>query len=378
MHGVDQRPVWVLGVGITGNIRGINFDDYRPDLIILDDVITDENAATLEQRTKVNDLILGALKESLISPVEEPNAKMASLQTPIHLEDATSKMAADPQFDTFRFSCWTRETEDLPVEQQESSWPELYPTEYLRGEKLAAIARNEFSKFAREWEVRLVSPELATFRPTWLRFYDDPNVFRVLPGRSGFFNLLTIDPVPPPSATQMAKQLRGKDSEAHAVVGRKKGEYYVLETVESKGHEPNWTVTSAMELCRKWTCNRIRLLAVGYETVLEGMLKREMARRQVYWPVEVVPTKGRSKFDRISSSLAGTASQGLLWAHQSQSTFLQQFAEYGPTYSGHDDVLEAVADGVNALVNPYLELGEEDYFETDREARDMHFPRLAP
>ena len=51
-HGVDEQPIWALGVGITGNIRGINFDDYRPDLIVLDNILTDENAATLEQRRK--------------------------------------------------------------------------------------------------------------------------------------------------------------------------------------------------------------------------------------------------------------------------------------------------------------------------------------
>src|SRR6266404_2360695 len=71
---LDPHPVWCLGVGITGSIRGINFDDFRPDLIVLDDIVTDENAATFEQREKITDLVLGAVSGSLISEVEEPNA----------------------------------------------------------------------------------------------------------------------------------------------------------------------------------------------------------------------------------------------------------------------------------------------------------------
>jgi len=371
IHGSDERPIWVLGVGITGNIRGINFDDYRPDLIILDDTITDENAATLEQREKVSSLILGALKESLTPATEEPNAKMANLQTPIHPEDAASEMEVDPQFETFTFSCWTEESAGGRLEESVSSWPERFPTEMLRGEKQAAITRNKLSLFAREMECKLITPELASFRSTWLRLYDEP------PDPRGFHNLLIIDPVPPPSAAQMAKQLRGKDSEAHVVVGRKKGEYYILATEENKGHEPNWTVATALELARLHHCNRICVLAVGYETVLEGMLKREMARRGVYWAVELIKTEGKSKFNRITAALSGTASQGKLWCSSHHTTFITQFAEYGPTYSGHDDVLDAAAAGVNALANPYLELGVDDYFEDERD-RNFQFARSAP
>src|SRR5580765_5135994 len=36
-HEVFGHTVWVLAAGITGSLRGINFDDYRPDLIIIDD-----------------------------------------------------------------------------------------------------------------------------------------------------------------------------------------------------------------------------------------------------------------------------------------------------------------------------------------------------
>ena len=88
-HGIDEHPIWVLGVGITGNIRGINFDDYRPDLIIVDDALTDENAQTQEQCMKINDLIMGALVNSLSQ--EEKNSKLAMLNTPLNPFDVCTK-----------------------------------------------------------------------------------------------------------------------------------------------------------------------------------------------------------------------------------------------------------------------------------------------
>ena len=82
------HTIWVLGAGITGSLRGINFDDYRPDLIVVDDPQTDETAASEEQRTKIDDLVLGAVKNSLAPQTDEPNAKLVMAITPQHKEDS--------------------------------------------------------------------------------------------------------------------------------------------------------------------------------------------------------------------------------------------------------------------------------------------------
>lgn len=373
IHGLDQdHPIWLLGVGYTGNLRGINFDDYRPDLIVLDDVITDENAATLEQRDKLSKLIHGAVKESLTPATEEPNAKLAALQTPIHPEDAAAEMRSDPEWNHYRFSCWTPETEDLPLDFQKSSWEERFPTETLRKNKEGAAARNRLSIFLREMECKMITPELATFRPEWLMLETQ------MPDPKTCFSVLVIDPVPPPSPLQMSKGLVGKDSEAHAVVGRKNGEYYVLDIRASKGHEPNWTVATAIELAFRYRITKIILLAVGYETVLESMLRKEMARKKIYWAIEIQAPQGKSKFARIINQLQGPASQRKVHVHPSQTTFLSQFAQYGPTYTGHDDELEVVAAGVDAVANPYLEITDEDYSVRGEDESKFQFPRNAP
>ncbi len=62
----------VLALGITGQTRGINIGDYRPDLIVADDPLTEENVATLEQREKVGQLFFGALAKSLAPEHGEP------------------------------------------------------------------------------------------------------------------------------------------------------------------------------------------------------------------------------------------------------------------------------------------------------------------
>lgn len=120
---------WILGDGITSTqLRGVNFDDYRPDLIVLDDTLQDENSATQEQREKLENLVLATLKNSLAPRVDEPNAKLVCMNTPQHREDYTQRAKKDPEFKTIEVPCWTPETCDLPVEKQVSVWEDRYPT----------------------------------------------------------------------------------------------------------------------------------------------------------------------------------------------------------------------------------------------------------
>lgn len=357
-HGLDDRPIWLLGVGITGNIRGINFDDYRPDLIVLDDVVTDENAATLEQREKIKDLVLGSLYNSLAPATEEPNAKMVMLQTPLDSGDVSMVIEGDREWKTASFGCWTKETENLPVALQESSWPGRYPTATLRAQKQAAIEANRLSKFTREMECKLAAAETVAFLPAWAKWYDEPP--------KSYQAVLCIDPVPPPSDRQTAKNsFANKDFEAHAVVGRSQGNYYLLDYRTKRGHDPSWSAATMFELAVRWRISRIVLETIAAQRYLKWFLQQEMARKQLYFAIKDAPADQRPKFIRITTALNGPASQGKLYVRKDQTEFLEQFQTYGIGYKGHDDLLEAVAAGVRELTNPYEEIGAGDEVELD-------------
>jgi hypothetical protein len=369
-HGLDARPIWILGVGITGNVRGINFDDYRPDLIILDDVVTDENAATEDQREKLKDLVLGSLYNSLAPTTEEPNAKMVMLQTPIDARDVSMVVENDSRWTTETFGCWTPETQDLPLPEQESSWKERYPSDTLRKEKQAAVETNTLSKFAREMECKLVSAETMSFRPNWVRFYDEaPKSYQAV---------LVIDPVPPPSDRQLKDaRYANKDFEAHAVVGRSNGEYYLLDYRIHRGHDPSWSAATMFELGSRYRISRIILETIGAQRYLKWFLEQEMTRKQFYFAIKDAPGDQRPKFVRITTAMNGPCSQGKFWCRKEHLEFLEQFYSYGVGYKGHDDLLEAVAGGVKELTNPYLELGVNDYSDLDDSSVEKFPRRLA-
>ena len=371
-HGTDQYPIWMLCVGITGSIRGINFDDFRPDLIVIDDVIDEENSATVEQRIKIEDLILGALKDSLAPATECPDAKLVMLQTPLNREDASCKALKDDEWVSAVFGCWTPETAGLALNQQESSWAARYPSETLRKEKEASIGRNKLSLWLREKECILVSPETSAFKAEWLKFYS------VTPERAYMQVVVVIDPVPPPSEKQIAKGLRGKDYEALVVVGKYKGDFFLLEYSLNRGHEPDWTIMEFFRLCVKWRPRCVVVETVAYQQTLSWLLKQAMQHQRRYFVIKEYQDR-RKKYDRIVDGLSGPTSNERFFVKEEHTEFLSQFSAY-PAVS-HDDLIEAVAIGVSELSGMNYEDADEqwdDIIENERGIPDLIYQGVAP
>lgn len=99
-----ECSIYILAVGITGQIRGVNLDDYRPDFILADDPCDEENSGTPEQRKKTAALFFGALAPGLAPRSEQKFSKMALLQTSLDKEDLINTAHNDPQWKTVRFS----------------------------------------------------------------------------------------------------------------------------------------------------------------------------------------------------------------------------------------------------------------------------------
>lgn len=368
-HGVDHTPIWVLGCGVTSNIRGINFDDYRPDLIIVDDVVTDENALTQPAAEKIVDLVLNAVANSLASSVEFPNAKLVMLQTPISPYDVSMQAEKSMEWHTESFGCWTPETSGLPVEQQISAWPEMFETNVLRKRKIAAIAERRYSGFAREMECKLIAAESLSFG-RWLKFYQE--------APKGCAVVIAVDPVPPPSERQIKAGMRNKDYEAIAVIGRKGGNYFLLDYAMHRGHEPDWTEAKVFEFVEQYRPMKIVVEAIAAQRYLKWFLTKAMERRRRYVPIVETPNDQRAKFLRIVTSLSGIASNGLLYCSPGHSEFILQFESYGPGFKGNEDLLEAVSVGCSALVNPYLELNEDEYSAVSDDIPQLKFNPTCP
>lgn len=353
-HEKLDHSIWVLAYGITGPVRGVNLDDYRPDIISLDDVVDDENAKTEDQREKISDLVFGAIKNSLAPEKEAPSGKLIIKQTPIDFGDVSTEALKDPSFHSIQQGCWTEETKDLPVEHQVSVWEDRFPTATLRIDKQGAIARNKLSVFSREMEVKLVTPESATFMPTWLNYYTEDQT----PPLHKMAVAISIDPVPKPTKAQIEKGLKNKDFECHMAWGFYRGNYYLLEVRSSRGHTPDWSVTTFFEMRRRWRPLKLYVDSVAYQSTLSWLISEAMKKRGEHTVIEELVDK-RAKPQKIEQGLSGPGSNGCLYVRAEHSTFIDQFLKY-PNVE-FDDELDAAAMCVENL--GIVDLLDDEYYE---------------
>jgi len=364
-HSVAGYTIRLLAYGITGSIRGVNIDDYRPDLILMDDINDEETTGTPDARAKTEDLVFGALQNSLAPPNEAPNAKMINICTPLNREDISQKNKQSKLWACSSYGCFD--------EEGNSRWEERFPTKFLQEQKQDMIDKNRLSIWMREMECKLISTETSSFVIDRLQYYD------FIP--DGGITFMAIDPVPPPSDRALERGLMGNDWEVLAVIKVHKTGVYVCEYVKNRGHDPEWTIAEFFRLVEFWRPLRVRVETVNYQRTLKWLLEKAMQARRRY--VTINSSDGRKgdqrkKSYRIIDGISGPLNNGKLFVRRDMTDLISQIAEY-PTVV-HDDVIEAVAEAINESKAGTLSLldGSSMLEELDAEVEDLPNWRMCP
>jgi len=334
IHDVEEYPIRILGMGITGSVRGINFEDYRPDLIVLDDVIDDDNAATAEQRKKINERIVGAIEKSLVRSEENPHAKIVMLQTPLDRDDFSELSQQDPEWHPLRFSCFNA--------RGESRWEQMFSTAELNKEKQSHINKNMLSLWMREMECSVVADEKRYFREHWLKYWE------VLP--AGMVTAIGIDPSPPKDEDDINRKKKDPDPEVLCAAGSYAGDIYILEICVIQDPNPEKTSIELARMIRRWHPLSAGVETVAYQKTLKWYIEQQMTKGKVpYLRIDPLDDK-RSKVKRIRQCFTDIAPEGKLYVHPSMQGFIEQFRDY-PDVS-FDDILDASTMAVEQL-KPY-------------------------
>lgn len=326
----DGSPViiTVLAMGITGQVRGFNPDDFRPDLIILDDVLNEENTATPDQRTKTENLIFGAVLNSLAPASEAPLAKGVFLQTPLNREDAIEKCMKDPEWNPVRYGI-LEYTPDAP--EGKSRWEARYPTEEVLASKAAHIRRSQYRLWMREKECTLVSGEEKAIDISKWRFFD------VLP--ETFDSIVSLDPASSDSPKA--------DEFAIVALGFKGLDVYVLDYSSDRAVMPDKAANDTFNLILLYHPRKITVEGTSYQRIMAWYLEQEMIKRRIFVAVEALQIKRMSNADRIMQTIPGLAAFGHFYVRPHHSKLLKQGDDYDPqTKDIPDDILTAIANGI--------------------------------
>jgi predicted phage terminase large subunit-like protein len=335
-NGVLDKEIHFIAYGITGQIRGMNIDDARPDFIICDDILDDENCATPEQREKIKERFWGALMKSLCRKEENPMAKCIMLQTPIDMEDLSMDIRKLKSWKTQIHSCFDAEGN--------STWEEQFSTASLKAEKAEFIQLNKLSVWMREMEVNPTSSELRLFVPDWLGSYEQ------MP--EGVWYIISVDPTPPPKDSKVERDPQKLDDAVVMVTGfhpqRKK--FFVAEYYTTKSPQTMELVSKIFEFWVRYRPMHVVVETHLFQRTIKESLETHMQRTGTFFVITPIEDK-RNKFVRIKDTLQGKASQGLIVIKDTHTELHSQFIAYPQVK--HDDLLDALSLATMA-VNPAL------------------------
>lgn len=314
--------ITVLAMGITGQIRGFNPDDFRPDLIIADDILNEENTATVEQRKKIEDLFFGALMNSLAPVSEAPLAKAVFLQTPMDKKDLIEKAMNDPEWNPLRFGVFD--------EKGESRWPARYPTAALLASKQAHINRSQYRLWMREKECQIVSGEEKAIDVTKFKFWD------VLPEHMD--KMISIDPA--------SSDKEGADKHITVGLGFKGLDVFVIAGAAAERNQPDKAANDFFNIVLLIHPRKATVESNAYQRVFKWILEQEMIKRKLFVMVDLLEAKSKNA-DRIMQTIPGLAAMGHFWIHKSMIDLITEADDYDPSVKDiADDWLTAIANGI--------------------------------
>ena len=368
-----QGKVWKAGVILLANgvkieaigsgkkIRGRRHKQWRPDLIICDDLENDENVNTPDQRKKLRNWFYKA-----VSKAGDTYTDIVYIGTLLHFDALLANVAKNPQYKTVKYrgvisfatneklwTAWELIYTDLANENRQEDAKEFFEAnreEMLEGTEVLWEAKLSYydlmvirvsegeSSFNSEIQNDPIDPESCAFNEEWFSYYKDEEV-DFSDGR--FLFVGANDP-------SLGKN---KKSDTSAIIILAKDTrtgylYVVVASIEKR--KPDVIITDVIENSKrlrrdyKKPLTKFRVETVQFQHFFKDVMAARSAEVGEYLPIEEVNSI-QNKDLRIQS-LQPFVKNGYIKFNEKHKALLQQMKEYpmGKNDDGPDALEMAV------------------------------------
>ena len=299
--------------GRGGQVRGLNVDSQRPDVIIVDDLEDSESVKTKEQREKAQDWFY----KDLFPARAKRNSRVIVMGTLLHEDALLMKLKNDPRCTFVRFGALDKQGEPL--------WEWNMSLVDLEALKQRFVAQARLSAFYMEYMSELRNDESSLFKQSYIRYGTFP--------RDSFTAVaIVLDPA--------ISEKRGADSTSIVVVGMTlAGILVVLENWNKKGASPREQIDKYFELEKFWKPDYHGVESVAFQAVLIHLMREEMFRKRQYF--EIIPiTHKVQKEARIRGVLQPRYAAGYIMHARPFPELEEELLDFP---AKHDDNIDAEA-----------------------------------
>ena len=274
--------VTVQAKGSGASLRGTRVGPHRPDLIICDDLETDEQVRSPERRRKLEHWL-----RRVVMPALAPDGQLLVLGSLIHYDSLLANLRDRQRFPHWDYAVYRALEAELGPDGQYrrvALWPARWPVEKLDLER----ERIGTDAFQQEYQANPIDETLRTFKPEWLRRYDESEL---VPER--LVTLMAVDPATGADEGDFFALWVGSIDTATGII------YTRQLTLERIGIvEQVKRIVAAFE---QWRPVRIGIETTAYQVTLKQILEDESARRGLYLPLVPIHAIG-NKIARVQGS----------------------------------------------------------------------------
>ena len=312
----------ILAKGAGYQIRG-----FRPDIVIVDDIETDEGVRSEDQRDKLKDWFNKALINTL-----EKDSQLIMIGTLLHPLSLLADVMARER--------WIHRKYQAILPNGESLWPEKWPINALneRKKEIGTLAFNS------EFQNEPVISENPIFVKSWMKAYEAGSAIFKKELVAGVHTVVYIDPA-------IAKK-ETADYTAIVTVSATFGaepKYYVRPGGIIRGHWTlNRTIIEAISIYDKFQASKLGIETTAYQEALADELRSWCENNRRFIPIdEIKPDKDK---ERRAHVVAPMLERGQVYFDQSDPMTQKLIEELIVFPTGdRDDLVDAFVYCLTAL-----------------------------
>ena len=306
----------VKAVGAGMKVRGLKYHEYRPDLILVDDLENDELVESKARREKLERWFNGALVPSM-----DKNGRLVIIGTVLHYDSLLYKILSNDLYNEY-----TKKTYKA-MNDTEALWPEHMSIPDLLKLKEEYTRKGQGYLFYQEFQNDPISGENRKFRLEKIKYYTDAEI-----EKKQLRTYITIDRA---YSTQ-----KTSDFTAFVVVSvDNENNWYVRMADRFRGTE-DLLIENIFDLRAYFKPIKIGIEQRAFEYTLKPTLEKEMRVRNDFFVITELKDAQLSKTYRIEG-LVPRFETGTIYLKKDQSDLIDELIRF-PAGS-YDDLVDALA-----------------------------------
>lgn len=326
----------VIALGRGQAIRGTKNEDFRPDLIIVDDIEDMVSVSTPEGRKKVSDWFVDELL-----PSGDPDLRVRMLANDMHPECLANSLAKPGSGFVVKRYPWVYLDNDTGAET--ATWPDRFPLDHVHKTRDQYFSQGKASLYNSNYLCRSESPEDKPFQREMFRYAGRGDVEPVVRTWQPVYAM--IDP---------ARTVRETSATTGEAIWSRISNRLIVWEASAQRLMPDKIVERIF-----WIWDTFHPVKIGFEE--DGLnqwalqpIRQEMARRGVVLPL--VPVKApKGKYDFIRGLQFGFNARETIFAKPLPELEAQLLG----FPSGHIDAPNALAYSLHPKLSPGVPMYED-------------------